>query len=252
MVVIRVLGVEVRYNSVKALDSVSVEIREGEVLAVVGPNGSGKTTLLKTIDGILRPSRGCVYIDMKNVFDLPRREVAKIISFVPTQVGVSHGLKVIDFVLTGRRPHISFSPTRRDFEVALKALEMVDALNLADRDVTELSSGELQRVVIARALAAEPKVLLLDEPTANLDLRYQIDIMNLIRRLCRDRRLAVVASLHDLTHAYRYSDHVLMLNRGRVVAYGKPEEVLNEETIERVYGAKVRVVKELKAVIPIF
>ncbi|WP_276813877.1 ABC transporter ATP-binding protein [Desulfurococcus amylolyticus] len=251
MVVIRVANVDVRYNCIRALQDISIDIYEGEVVAVVGPNGSGKTTLLKTVDGILRPTKGSVYIDMKNILTIPRREVAKKISLVTQFTYVAPGVKVIDFVLTGRRPHIDFAPTRRDLEISISALSAVRADSLAERDLTELSSGEFQRVLIARALAAEPKVLLLDEPTSNLDLLFQIEILNLIKSLSVDRRLTVMMSLHDLTQAYRFSDKVIILKNGRVYAVGEPDKVLNEEIIEKVYGVKVRINKDLKAVIPL-
>ncbi|MEL9909249.1 MAG: ABC transporter ATP-binding protein [Desulfurococcus sp.] len=251
MVVIRVADVDVRYDGTRALEDVSIDIYEGEVVAVVGPNGSGKTTLLKTVDGILRPTKGSVYIDMKNILMIPRRELAKKISLVTQFTYVTPGVKVVDFVLTGRRPHIDFAPTRRDLEISMNVLRAVRADSLAERDLTELSSGEFQRVLIARALAAEPKVLLLDEPTSNLDLLFQIEILNLIKSLSVDKRLTVMMSLHDLTQAYRFSDKVVVLKNGRVYAVGEPDKVLSEEIIEKVYGVKVRVDKDLKAVIPL-
>lgn len=251
MVIIRVVDVEVRYDSVKALDSISFDVFEGEIVAVVGPNGSGKTTLLKTVDGILKPVKGSVYIDMKNVVDIPRKQLAKEVSLVTQSTYVVPGIKVIDFVLTGRRPHIDFMPTRKDIEISLNALKAVKADNLVDRDLTELSSGELQRILIARALAAEPKVLLLDKPTSNLDLRFQIEILNLVKSLSREKRLTVIMSLHDLTQAYRFSDKVIVLKNGRVYAIGRPDEVLTENVIEDVYQVRVRVDKVLKAVIPV-
>ena len=251
MVIIRVVDVEVRYDSVKALDSVSFDVSEGEVVAVVGPNGSGKTTLLKTVDGILKPVKGSVYIDMKNVVDVPRKQLAKEVSLVTQSTYVAPGIKVIDFVLTGRRPHIDFMPTRKDIEISLNALKAVRAEHLVDRDLTELSSGELQRVLIARALAAEPRVLLLDEPTSNLDLRFQVEILNLIKGLSREKGLTVIMSLHDLTQAYRFSDKIVVLRNGRVYAIGKPDEVLTENIIEEVYQVRVRVDRVLKAIIPL-
>lgn len=251
MVVIRVVDVYVRYNSTRALEDISIDIYEGEVVTIVGPNGSGKTTLLKTIDGILRPTKGSVYIDMKNVLSTPRREIAKKISLVTPFTYVAPGVKVIDFVLTGRRPHVDFAPTRRDVEIAISALRAVRADYLAERDLTELSSGEFQRVLIARALAAEPSVLLLDEPISNLDLRFQIEILNLIKKLSVDKKLTIMMSLHDLTQAYRFSDKVIVLKNGRVYAIGEPDKVLNEKVIGEVFEIKVRVDKDLKAIIPI-
>lgn len=248
MVIISVLDVEVRYRSLKALDGVTFEIGKGEVASIIGPNGSGKTTLLKTIDGILRPYRGSVYVDMKNVERIPRRELAKLVGYVPQIATVWQGIKVIDFVITGRRPHIKISPVSRDVDIALEKLRIVEAEHLADRDLNELSGGELQRVLIARALASEPNILLLDEPTSNLDIKYQREILEIIRGLSK-KGITTIMTLHDLIHAYRYSDKVVMIRDGRVFAVGRPDEVLTEESIERVYGVKVLVLRELKAVV---
>jgi len=248
---IRIQGVEVRYNSVKALDDISMDVDEGEIVAVLGPNGSGKTTLLKTIDGILKPVKGSVYIDSKNVLQMGRREAAKLVSFVPQHINMVQGVKVIDFVVTGRKPHIDLAPTTRDIELVLKYLRYVDAEHLADKDIMELSGGEFQRILIARALVAEPRIILLDEPTANLDIKYQIAILNLIAKLSKEKKLTVVMSLHDLTQAYRYAEKAIFLNNGRVHAMGKIEEVMNEEVIEIVYGVKAKVMPNLRAVIPI-
>jgi iron complex transport system ATP-binding protein len=248
---IRIQGVEVRYNSVKALDDISMDVDEGEIVAVLGPNGSGKTTLLKTIDGILKPVKGSVYIDSKNVLQMGRKEAAKLVSFVPQHINMVQGVKVIDFVVTGRKPHIDLAPTTRDIELVLKYLRYVDAEHLADRDIMELSGGEFQRILIARALVAEPRIILLDEPTANLDIKYQIAILNLIAKLSKEKKLTVVMSLHDLTQAYRYAEKAIFLNNGRVHAMGKIEEVMNEEVIEIVYGVKAKVMPNLRAVIPI-
>jgi len=248
---IRIQGVEVRYNSIKALDNVSMDVSEGEVVAVLGPNGSGKTTLLKVIDGILKPVKGSVYIDSKSVLRMSRRDVAKLVGFVPQRVNVMHGVKVIDFVVTGRKPHVDFAPTARDIGIALKYLKYVDAEHLAERDITELSGGEFQRILIARALAAEPRILLLDEPTANLDMKYQLAILDIIARLSKEKRLTVVMTLHDLTQAYRYAEKAVFLNNSRVYAMGRVEEVMSEEVIEAVYGVKVKVIPSLRAVIAV-
>lgn len=247
---INIKDVKVYYRSIKALDGVSVSVRSGEVLSVLGPNGAGKSTLLKVINGVLKPMMGAVYIDNKHLLKIPRREVARRIGIVPQRVHVATSLSVYDFVMTGRRPYINLAPTKKDEEKVYDALKTVGALELADRSLDELSGGELQRIVIARALAGEPEVLLLDEPTNNLDLKYQIEVLNLVRSL-RSKGLTIIVALHDLTQAFRVSDKVLLLKGGRVHAAGRPEEVFRPETIFEVYGVPVIVINEHKIIAPI-
>lgn len=249
MVIIRVVGVSVSYGSINALSNVHLEVLPGEVVSVLGPNGSGKTTLLKTIDGILRPVKGSVYIDGRDVSSYTRREIARIIGYVPQRSDLLQQMIVLDFVLTGRRPYANFSYSKEDIEKAFEALRIVDAEHLAYRRLDQLSGGELQRIVISRALVVEPKVLLLDEPTANLDPKYQIEILKLVKRLSKEKGIAVLMVLHDLTQAYRFSDKVVMIKNGKVIAVGTPEEVLTEENIQRVFEVKTKVIKELKTVI---
>ncbi len=242
---------EVRYRSVRALEGVSMDVYEGEVVAVLGPNGSGKTTLLRTIDGILKPVRGAVYVDSKSVSEMKRREIARIVGLVPQGVNVQQGMKLLDFVLTGRRPYIELLPTRKDVEITLTYMKELEIDYLADRDITELSGGELQRALIARALVAEPRILLLDEPTSNLDIKYQLSILDLVRRLSKMKKITVIMSLHDLTQAYRYSDKAVLLRGGRIHAMMDTVKALTPETIFEAYGVRVKVIPELKAVIPL-
>ncbi|MEM2214834.1 MAG: ABC transporter ATP-binding protein [Candidatus Nezhaarchaeales archaeon] len=248
---ISVRDVKVYYRSIKALDGVSISVNGGEVLSILGPNGAGKSTLLKVINGVLRPVMGVVYIDNKNLLKIPRRELARRIGIVPQRVHLATLLSVYDFVMTGRRSYINLFPTKIDEEKVYEALKVVGALELANRSLDELSGGELQRVVIARALAGEPEVLLLDEPTNNLDLKYQIEVLNLIRSL-RSRGLTIIVALHDLTQAFRISDKVLLLKGGRVYAVGRPEEVLKPEVIFEVYGVPTIVIREHKIIAPLF
>lgn len=251
MPILRIENLEFRYNGFKALDNITFNVERGDIVSILGPNGSGKTTLLRTIDGILKPFKGTVYLDFKNIRSLSRLELAKEIGFVPQRVAYNAGVTVLDFVLTGRRPHVEFAPTRTDVEVALKSLRLVDAEHLAERDILELSGGEFQRVLIARALAVEPRILLLDEPTASLDLRFQYEILNLIRDLSEKNGLTVLMSLHDLTQAYRYTTKALLLKSGRIFRFGTTPEVLTEENIREVYGISVQVDRKWKAIIPV-
>lgn len=247
---INVKDVKVYYRSVKALDGVSLNVCAGETLSVIGPNGAGKSTLLKVINGVLKPLMGVIYIDKKPLSEIPRKEVARKTGVVPQKVYTSGMLTVYDFVMTGRRPYIDFAPSKTDEEKVYEALKTVDAVDLADRTLEELSGGELQRVIIARALAGEPEVMLLDEPTNSLDLKYQLETLNIIKSL-RSRGLIIIMAIHDLTQAYRVSDKILLLNRGRVFAAGKPDDVFNPENLFKVYGVPTIVIKEHKIVAPI-
>jgi len=249
VVEIEVKDVKVYYGSVRALDGVSLSVKNGEILSIVGPNGAGKSTLLKVIDGVLKPKYGAVYLDQEHLGSLSPREVARRVGFVPQRLHAAGMLTVYEFVMTGRRAYISFMPSKVDEEKVFEALRAVGAIDLAERTLEELSGGELQRVIIARALAGEPEVLLLDEPTSNLDMKYQLEIQRIIRDL-RAKGMIIILATHDLTFAYRISDKILMLNCGKVFAAGKPGEVLTPEYIQEVYGVKPLIMTEYKLVIP--
>ncbi|MEM3439673.1 MAG: ABC transporter ATP-binding protein [Candidatus Bathyarchaeia archaeon] len=248
---IKVYDIELQYRSVRALDGVSLEVRGGEILSIIGPNGSGKSTLLKVINGVLKPRMGVVYLNGKALREMPKKEVAMKIGIVPQRIAPAGMLTVFDFVLTGRRPRMSFAPSKIDEERAREALKAVGASHLEGRILEELSGGEFQRVVIARALAGEPEVMLLDEPTNNLDLKYQVEILNLIRTM-RSNGLCIIMAMHDLTQAYRISDKVLMLSDGKVFAAGKPEDVLTPENILKVYNVPVYMIREYGILVPRF
>ncbi|MEM1873492.1 MAG: ABC transporter ATP-binding protein [Acidilobaceae archaeon] len=248
---VEVSDLYVSYGSRDVLKGVALRAEEGEVVAVIGPNGAGKTTLLKTICGIVKPRRGRVLVEGVDVARAPRGVVAKLVGYVPQRVQVPEGLTVLEYVLTGRKPWIKLAPTSIDYEVSLRALKTVGAEHLAERDVSRVSGGELQLASIARALAVEPRVLLLDEPTTHLDLRHQIEVQEVVEKLARSEGITVVVSLHDLTQAMRMSDRVYVLNSGEVVAEGRPESVLTSELVEKVYGVKAMVLRQLRAVIPV-
>lgn len=246
---INIKDVRVYYRSIKALDGVSLDVRSGEILSVIGPNGAGKTTLLRVINGVLKPLMGVVYIDKKSLGEISRKELARKIGTVPQRIYSSGMLTVYDFVMTGRRSYIDFIPSKIDEEKVHDALKIVNALHLTERTLEELSSGELQRVIIARALAGEPEVLLLDEPTSNLDLKHQVEVLNIIKSL-RSKGLIIIMAIHDLTQAYKVSDKVLLLNNGRVFTVGKPDDVFDQEILSKVYGVPIIVIKEHKIIVP--
>ena len=219
---------------------VSVDLRPGEVLVVVGPNGAGKTTLLRLLGGLLSPTSGSVYLLGKPLPGWSARDRARLIASVPQHTNLDFDVTALDLVLMGRHPHLGRFQLEgtADLLVAEAALGLAGANRLAGRSVLDMSGGERQRVLIARALAQEPRLLLLDEPTANLDLAHQLQVMDLIRRLAVERGVAVVAAVHDLPSAARYADRLLLLDRGRAIAEGVPADVLTEERIARAYGVR--------------
>jgi iron complex transport system ATP-binding protein len=235
LVNITIKGLTFSYNSHKILDDLNVVIENSEILSLVGPNGSGKTTLIKCIDRILKP-RGSILLDGLELERMSRQEVARQIGYVPQSSSTPLATTVFDTVLMGRRPHISWKVADSDLDKVAEVLEKLHLEDLAMRDFAQLSGGQKQKVLIARALAQEPTVLLLDEPTSNLDMRHQLEVMEIVRDLAREKKIAVVMAIHDLNLASRFSDKLVMLKNGQVYAAGEPDALLNEENIGKVYG----------------
>jgi iron complex transport system ATP-binding protein len=223
------------------LHGVSLEARAGEVVALIGPNGSGKSTLLRVAAGVLRPSSGQALIEGDDLARLPVKERARRVAVVPQEGPVPNGMFVREVVALGRTPYVRLllGPTAHDRHAVDDALSAVGLQDFAQRRVDELSGGERQRVVLARALAQEPRLLLLDEPTANLDLHHQVAMLELVRGLTRDQGLAVVAAVHDLQLAALYCDRVILLSKGRVVSLGAPETVLTPPLLLETFGQRV-------------
>ncbi|MCS7116679.1 MAG: ABC transporter ATP-binding protein, partial [Nitrososphaerales archaeon] len=245
MVKLLIEGVECYYGSIKALDGVSFSVNEREFVGVIGPNGSGKTTLLRTISGVLRPNVGTVLLDDWNIHNLKRFEVAQRMAVVPQITSTPFNFTVAEVVLMGRNPYIKrFEGERsKDFQVVERAMRLTNTLHLAERSIDELSGGERQRVIIARALAQEPSVMLLDEPTLHLDINYQIEIMELLRKLCKEDGLIVLAVLHDFNLAAKYCDSLILLDKGRIVSIGPVETVLTSENLKKVFQVDVVIKK---------
>jgi iron complex transport system ATP-binding protein len=235
--------IEFSYNGHAVLRGVNLALERGGLIALLGPNGSGKTTLLKILNGILSPRAGRVEFDGKNLVAIDRRAIARRIALVPQELNVPFAFTVREMVLLGRTPHIRplFGESTRDHQAINRALELTDTRVLANRVFGELSGGERQRVVIAMALAQEPQVLLLDEPTVHLDINHQIEILELVRKLNRERGLTVLATMHDLNLASLYFDRLILLNEGQIIVEGSPREVLSAERVFSVFGAEVLV-----------
>lgn len=236
-------GVDFAYYDGLVLQGVSLELRKGNLVGLIGPNGAGKTTLLKILSGLLGPKRGFVYLDSQDIRQFSRRQIARQVAVVPQDLSIPFAFTAYEMVMLGRTPHVRplLGAGPRDRQVVMDKMELTDTLFLAERLFNELSGGEQRRVVIAMALTQEPEILLLDEPTLHLDINHQIEILELVKCLNRERSLTVLATMHDLNLAALYFDRLVMLNEGRVVAEGLPAEVLQQDSIQRVFGAKVRV-----------
>ena len=226
-----------------ALGGLSFAVAEGEILGVLGPNSAGKTTLIRLLTKILAPTRGTIEVDDVSIRDLSRAELARRIAVVPQDVPQGLPFTVEHLVLMGRYPHAPhrFFETAEDLAIARAAMTATGVLYLADTPVRTLSGGERQRVVLARALAQRPRLLILDEPTAHLDLRYQVECVALLRRVNREQGTTVLLVSHDLNLAGELCDRLLLLTDGRIARLGRPEDVLEEALLASVYGCAVAV-----------
>lgn len=260
-------GIEIKnlsfaYDGQSILDGIDLSIERGAIVTMLGPNGCGKTTLLKTLNGLLRPKGGEVIVDGRAIDRMSPPEIARMMGHVPQGHRSSFPFTVLDIVLTGRLPHIStFSaPGERDEEVAKESLDLVGAGHLTQRPYTQISGGERQMVMIARALAQEPQFLLLDEPTSYLDFKNQIGVLKTVRKIADREGVTVIMTLHDPNHALAFSDHVVLLrkldgkkpdgngdgshpHRANVVAFGPPFDVMTPMNIQEAYGMEVELVE---------
>jgi iron complex transport system ATP-binding protein len=268
--VLKIEELTVSYGPRRVLHNISLEVNSGEVLALIGPNGAGKTTLVRAASGVIPVESGSLrsnhfhgparqsmssqsWIDLNTLSPMLR---ARSLAVVPQSASMPPAFTVWETVLMGRTPHLNFlgQVSAKDEAIARLALEKVDALNLSERRVGELSGGEQQRVLLARALAQSTPILLLDEPTSNLDLHYQVSFMETVRSLAHQDKLAVLVALHDLNLAARYADRVALLVEGEIKAAGTPQQVLTPELISEAYHLPVQVIphpfKDVPLVLP--
>jgi len=239
-------GVHFSYGSINALNDVSLRIGDGEIVSLVGPNGSGKSTLLKCFNKILKPKKGTILVEERNLNEFGLREIARLSGYVPQSANYLFPSTVFDAVLLGRRPYVDWSVSSRDKEVVSQMLASMGLESLVLRHFNELSGGEKQKVLIARALAQEPDILLLDEPTSNLDLRHQLEILDLITAIVREKGIHAIMAVHDLNLASRFSDKIIILKKGEIYAVGEPAVVLTAENIKAVYGVEALVNNDSK------
>lgn len=243
--IIRLEGIWFQYPGREIFADLNFSLEQGEILGLIGPNSSGKTTLLKIMDGLLHPQKGKVLLNDRDLHSFSRREIARQIAVVPQEVDVPFSFTVAEIVLMGRAPYLKRLGWEKaqDLRIAQEAMALTDVAGLENRFFWELSQGEKQRVLIARALAQEAEVVLMDEPTSHLDLNHQIEVNELIQRLNFEKKLTVLHISHDLNLAAEFSNRLTLLHQGAVFAAGKPEEVLTEENIRQVYEMEVMIEK---------
>ncbi|MBQ8178820.1 MAG: ABC transporter ATP-binding protein [Candidatus Methanomethylophilaceae archaeon] len=235
-------GVEFGYSANPVLKNINLSVNGPQLLSIIGPNGVGKSTLIHCINKILSPTKGVVYIDGQDVASTTLKELAKKVGYVPYASSDAFPLSVVDTVLMGRHPHSNWKSLDHDLDVVYETLRLINIEHLAMRSFDELSAGQHQKVMLARGLVQEPKVLLLDEPTSNLDIKHQMEVTRIMRDLSQEKGILVIMISHDLNIAAKYSDHMIMLYDGGVYAAGTPEEVLTAENIKTVYGVESDVI----------
>lgn len=233
------------YYNQRVIKDISLNINRGDFLGIIGPNGSGKSTLLKLLTRVLPPQSGMIDLEGRDIFSLKLKDFCRRVAFVPQDTLIGFAFSVWEIVLMGRIPHLGRLQLegRKDYQIAENALLLTDSFHLKEKNIDELSAGERQRVIIAKALTQEPILLFLDEPTAHLDIAHQIQILDLLKRLNRKNRLTIVMVLHDLNLASEYCDRLLLLSQGEVFRQGRVEEVLEYQSLEQVYKTLVVVKK---------
>ena len=242
---LKIQNLSVDYGTRRILHDVSFEVQSGETLALIGPNGAGKSTLIRAVSGVIPIAGGHVRTNGDDFASLSTLQRARYVATVPQAVSMPPAYTVWETVLFGRTPYLGFlgQPSPQDEEITRQSLARVSALPLADRRVGELSGGEQQRVLLARALCQSTPILLLDEPTAHLDLQYQVSLLELVHELAHKDHLAMLIALHDLNLAAHYADRVALMVAGKIKAMGTPREVLQPEAIQEAYCLPVQVIK---------
>lgn len=235
MVVVKVKDVSFSYESELVLKDVSFSAYPGEIIVIIGPNGAGKSTLLKLLANILVPKSGKILFDDIDIKGMDREEIVKIVSYCPQENVIPGILTVYETILMGRIPYLSLRVSKENLEVTERIIKELGLEKFSKKYTNQLSGGERQLVLIAQALVREPKVLLLDEPVSNLDIRNQLEILELIKTITKRKNITTILILHDLNLAARFADKIVILNNGKVYKYGEPEEVLTPDTIKEVY-----------------
>jgi len=239
---IDIKNIDFAYNGENVLTNVSTVVKKGDFIALVGANGSGKSTFIKCLNKILEPQKGVISLNDKNIAHIPLKDLAKEMAYVPQNEQKCMGLNVFDFILTGRKPYISWKPSENDMKNVADIIKTLHLEKIAMKDINKLSGGQSQMVTIARAIAQEPAILLLDEPTASLDIRHQIEIMELLKAFSA-KGISIVIALHDINIAVKYANKFIMLKNKTVFAEGG-KEIINKKNIEELYNIKVNLIKQ--------
>jgi len=244
--ILKVQDINFSYDLKTVLHSISMDVSPGEFIGVIGPNGSGKSTLLKLLGGVLKSDSGQLHFKETNYLDYKQKQLAQSITWVPQEHPMAFNFKVSEIVLMGRHPYLSTFTFEGedDMKIAHSAMESTQTLQFAQRNFNEISGGEKQRVVIAGAIAQEPELMILDEPTSALDIKYQIQILNILKQLNENQQTTIILALHDLHLASKFCTRLILLNEGEIFKDGKTEDVLQKEPIEKVYGVKVHIIHD--------
>jgi len=231
----------VSYNSDIILKDVSITVKEGEFVSILGPNGSGKTTLIKTLTGIIKNAEGKRYLYGKPLPEYRKRELARVVSFLPQNPPLDIPFLVKDIVMMGRSPYLRRFELEKphDADTVRMAMTLMGITHLSKRHLMELSGGEIKRVFIAQAVAQESKILFLDEPTANLDINYQVEIFKILKRFNQEMKKTIVLITHDINHAARFAERIILLKEGRIVKQGPAEEVINQRDLKYVFNTDI-------------
>ncbi len=240
----RVINLSFFYGETPILKDLSFDLPPGEITGVIGPNGSGKSTLLKSLGGILPAPKNSIFLQGMDIGDYKKKSLAKILCWIPQENPMVFSFLVKEVVMMGRHPYLSALKfeDETDHQIARQAMQWTETEMFSERLFNQISSGEKQRVMVASAIAQEPEVMLLDEPTSALDIKFQLEILNILKRLNKETGLSLVLAIHDLHLASKYCDQLLLLKGGKLVANGTPEEVLKKEILEEVYEVEVKII----------
>jgi iron complex transport system ATP-binding protein len=240
MIELEMCNVKLGYGRHPVMEDVTLKASPGEMVGLIGPNGSGKSTIIRALSHLIQPKAGKILVGGKDIREIPRRELACLVGVVPQLPLLPSTFTAFEIVLMGRNPHLGLfqSESRHDWDITRQAMEKTSTEQLANRYVNELSGGEIQCLLIARVLVQETKAILLDEPTANLDIGRQGDVLDLMKNLCRENGLTILAAIHDLNLAAQYCDRLILIHEGRIHSQGKPAEVITDKNIKQVYGAE--------------